>query len=136
MSTIAVGITRRVHTKKWLLLGLLLGGMLTNFHSYEGKGDRLPQTELGKLVYLLNFYQDKEVKVIFDGQTYDTPVALQKARRLLRVYYKGEEARAWIQTHLYRSPRERKIIYLAFPDGSRRPLRDVLMEELEKLFPR
>ena len=109
--------------------GLLAGG----FRFYGTQLEPVPHTELGMLLYVLQLYRDKDFQVIFDGRTYNMPAALQEARKSLLVYYHGEGATAWIRTHLYRSPKERNIIYLAFPDGSRRPLRDVLIEELQKL---
>lgn len=90
-------------------------------------------SEFSKLLYLLDRFKDTGFGVIYDGYHYDNRQSLTEARRYLaRRYQKGESAQRWLTVHAYRSPGG-QIIYLEFPDGKTRPLRDILLEELDAL---
>lgn len=73
--------------KKWLLVGLLVGGVAASglgpwFHG----GDRIQpgtQTELGKILHLFQLYRQRNFKVIFNGTTYDMETAIHAARNFL-----------------------------------------------------
>ena len=137
MKTETIALGPSITLKKWLLVGLFVGGVVTTAVGpwFRGEDKVFPrtQTEIGKLLHLFQMYRYKDFKVIFNGTTYDMETAVQRARKLLFTHYRGEEAAAWIRAKLYRSPDQREIIYLAFPNGSRRPLRDVLIETLNEL---
>lgn len=135
--TIALGPSITLTLKKWLLVGLLVGGAAASglgpwFHGRDRIQPRT-ETELGKILHLFQLYRQRDFKVIFNGTTYDMETAIQAARNFLVTHYQGEKAAAWIKARLYRSPDKREIIYLASPNGSRRPLRDVLIETLNQL---
>lgn len=89
--------------------------------------------EMAKLLFITERYRDSDFKVIFDGMEYRVNEMLSRARTYLARNYRGEPAERWIRTHLYRSSERGEVIYLKAPDGSRRPLRDVFLEELENL---
>jgi len=132
----SIAIDRTAQARKWLFVGILVAGLSATgvWFREEAKIQPRTQTELGKILYLFQIYREKDFKVIFNGTAYDMETAVQRARKFLFTHYRGEKAATWIQTKLYRSPDQREVIYLAFPDGSRRPLRDVFIEELEQ-FP-
>ena len=93
-----------------------------------------PKTELSKILYLLDRFKDSSVKVVYDGQKYDAKYAAGEATKYIaRNYKKKEQAESWIKIHAYRSQPDGDIIYLKYPDGKYRPLRDVLLEELSLL---
>lgn len=92
-----------------------------------------PRTELSKLVYLLDRFRRADFEITFDAVVYDADFALKFAKKYLAKNYKKEEAARWINIHAYRTPRAGKIIYIKFSDGSSRPLRDMLLEELKAL---
>lgn len=89
--------------------------------------------EMAKLLLVTEHYRDTNFKVIFDGAEYGINAMLGRARTYLAGNYHGEAADRWIKTHLYRSSDRGEVIYLKAPDGSQRPLRDVLLEELRNL---
>lgn len=91
--------------------------------------------ELSKLLLVVENLRYSNFKVIFDGTQYEINSVLLFARNYLRKNYNGEKAETWVKTYLYRSPHRGEVIYLKFPDGTRRPLRDVLLEELRD-FPK
>jgi len=136
MDTISIAIERKTPVRTGLIIGLLFGVVLAASGMTQlpwVRSELLPQTETAKLLYLMQRYQHKGFQIILDGNSYDSRVAFEKARRALIGYYQGEEAKVWIGKYLYRSPEKRKIIYLSFPNGVRRPLRDVLLEDLFRL---
>ena len=135
MEIASVAIDRTAQARRWLLVGILVAALSAAgvWLREEAKIQPRTQTELGKILYLFQIYRHKDFKVIFNGTTYDMDTAVQRVRKFLFTHYRGEEAAAWIRAKLYRSPDRREIIYLAFPDGSRRPLRDALIETLERL---
>ncbi len=152
--TEAVCIETSSQGKRWLILGLIAGVVVTLWvwseHRssvyYDGTATseirqaRLlneiqegNKQELAKLLYVMEIYRNKDVKIIFDGIEYDINHALTEAQRLITHYYKGQPAGDFVQTHLYRTPFQDQIIYMIMADGMRRPLRDVFLEELQNL---
>ncbi len=93
---------------------------------------RRPRGELSVLFYLLDCLKTSDVKVLFKGTEYN-PVQLNA---LVRCYvmanYKKEKAEDWIRARAYKSARG-NIYFLKYPDGSKKVLRDVLLEELARL---
>jgi hypothetical protein len=123
--------------KKSLAVGVIVAALaVAGFYPYRETlfQPRTP-TELSKIFLAFQLYRNKDYKIIYNGNSYAIEAAVGKAKQLLVGRYRGEKAETWVRSHLYRSPDKGKIIYLAFPDGSRRPLRDVLIAELARLFP-
>ena len=121
--------------KKGYLAGLLLAGAVTATLYLSWHPSTLPThmpTEMGKLFQILNIYQSGDYKVIYNGDTYETGAAISHAKKFIAAHYHGEDTQAWVRNHLYRSPDKGSIIYLTFPDGSRRPIADVLIEDLNR----
>ena len=134
-ATISAG---RIHpARKWLLMGFLMAGATaaSPFLYHQEAFQPTAPTEMSKLFRILQIYHAKDGRIIYNGNTYDLKTAVERARLYIVAQYHGENAAAWVRDHLYLSPDKGKIIYLASPDGSRRPLRDVLLTELERLFP-
>lgn len=92
-----------------------------------------PRTELSKLVYLMDRFRSSDFVIFSDGMIYDADFALKFAKKYLSKNYNKERAEHWIKVHAYRTPGAGKIIDIQFSDGTRRPLRDVLLEELKVL---
>jgi len=89
--------------------------------------------EFAKILFVMESYRDSDFKVVLDGTQYQIRSAFGRAQSYLRRNYHGEVAEAWIKNHLYRSSQRGEVIYLKFPDGNQRPLRDVLLEDLRRL---
>ena len=92
-----------------------------------------PQSELSKVLFLIDRFKNTEFKVIYGGDEYDSNFGVTMARQFLILNYKNETADRWVKTHTYLSEPEGQIIYLKYPKGDRRPARDVLLEELRDL---
>jgi len=123
---------------KWILLGCLIsallgGGVYFGFQSLQK--NPAATHEVTKIFKALSFYQQKHCKLVYNDNVFELSKAIGKARYYIVANYHGEPATAWVQKNLYRTPDANKIIYLVFPDGSRRPLRDALLEALNLLFP-
>ena len=131
--------------KKYLVAFFLLSG-LASFFTFPASADSLsPElqskayerylqrspSELSKLIYLLERYKDTDIKVIYDGNEYDALEGANYAKRYLAQHYnKKENAEKWLKIHAYRSTPAGNVIYFKFSDGQRRPMLDVLLEEL------
>jgi len=92
-----------------------------------------PKTELSRLLYLMDRFVGTPIQVIYNGNAYDADRAVKYARGYIARHYQNENVELWIQRNTYRSNPEGRIIYFRYPDGSRRPARDALLEELDKL---
>ena len=89
--------------------------------------------ELAKILYVTERFRNKSFTVVYNRRGYDAPAAVAWARGYLQRNYRGEAAEGWIKKYLHRSPTEGEIIYLQFPGGNRLPLRDVLLDELDRI---
>lgn len=93
-----------------------------------------PKSELSKLIFLMDRFKGSPAEVIYDGSHYDSELALKTAKAYIAKHYKKKQpAENWIREHAYRSYPGRKVIFFKTPDGTPRPLRDVLLEELAEL---
>lgn len=90
---------------------------------------RGPRSDLAKLLCLIGQFWNSDFKVIYNGNPYDANMAIQCARLYLLKNYKGEPAVPWIKQHVSKSY-EGETIYLKLPAGERRPVADVLLEQL------
>ena len=88
--------------------------------------------ELPKLLAVMEQFRNTSFKVIFDGIEYDIDLAVKKTKQLIRKHFRSGKAEIWVKNYLYRSPAKREIIYLKYPDGDLRPLRDVIIERLHR----
>ena len=93
------------------------------------------ETEMSKLLYLLDRFKEVDFKVLYDGAEYDSAGALREAKKYIgRHYNKKDKAAEWIKRHAYRSEPGGRIIYLKFSGETQQfVLRDLLLEELEAL---
>lgn len=95
---------------------------------------RRPKTELSKLIFLMDRFKSSSAEVIYDGAHYDSEFALKAAKSYMaKHYHKNQEADAWIRENAYRSNPGRKVILYQERNGDAKPLRDVLLKELELL---
>ena len=91
-----------------------------------------PKSELSKILYLMDRFKAAPLIVIYDRSEYESDVALKYAKSYVAKHYHREDAQKWIQENAYRSL-SGGVIYIKFPDGERKLLRDVLIEELQKI---
>jgi hypothetical protein len=99
------------------------------FRQYTLRG----ASEFSKILYLIDRFKNTKVEVVYDGYPYPALRAAQEARAYLaKNYRQGDPAERWIKLNAYRSGAG-NIIYFKYPDGDRRPMRDVLLEELQIL---
>jgi len=116
----------------WIALATPTGG-LENSDAFNRYIKRQP-TEISKLVYLIDRFRDMNAVIIYDGNEHKADEAADYARRYLRQYYDtNQTAVNFIKLHAVRSSPGGEIIYIKFPDGKVRPLKDVLLEELKML---
>ncbi len=92
--------------------------------------ERRPQSELSKLIYLIDRYKDSELSIFYEGQLYDAATAAKYAKNYLRKNYKKGTAENWVSRHCYRSTGQGSVIYVHYPDGAKRIMKDVMLEEL------
>ncbi len=94
---------------------------------------RRPTTELSKLIFLIDRYKNSELKVMYDGHEYTAVESAGYAKTFLSKNYKKGAADYWVKNHCYRTEPAGNIIYVKFSDGSKRPLKDILLEDLGRL---
>ena len=92
---------------------------------------RRPKGELSKLAYLMDRLSTPDLKVLSDGDEFAADYFMKDAKRYLP-YSRHENAVNFIKNYFYRSD-SGTILYLKYPDGHLRSLRDVLLEELMDL---
>ena len=92
--------------------------------------------EFLKMSQIIDLYRNADLGVIVDG-IYRKPVetARYAQQYLLHFFEPGMTAEEWIRKHCYRSIKG-EIIYFKYPDGATKPMRDVFLEELQKLDPK
>ncbi len=100
--------------------------------AYQGYKIRNP-SELSKIIYLIDRCKGTKIQILYDGTYYSSEIAIPIARWFLSVYYRNQTAEQWIKqyctsTALYGNP-----IRVKLPDGTFRPSRDLLLEELASL---
>lgn len=92
-----------------------------------------PHSEIAKLLCLVGRFSNTGFKVIYDGDSYDINIAIQFARGYLVKNYRNEKAETWIKKYVFIRGSDGKLIGLKYPGGEKRPVVDVLLEELQKL---
>ena len=91
-----------------------------------------PKNDLSKILYLMDRFKGAPLKVIYDQTEYETGVALQYARDYVAKHYHKENAVNWVRENAYRSVGG-SVIYVKYPDGKKRELREALVEELKQI---
>ena len=95
---------------------------------------RRPKTELSKLIFLMDRFKGYPAEVIYNGSYYDSDFALKNAKAYMAAHYKKKQAaEEWIRENAYRSDPGREVILYKEPNRAPKPLRDVLLEQLEAL---
>lgn len=94
---------------------------------------RRPKTELARLLYLADRFLNTEFQVIYNGHPYDSNTAVKYARSYIFKNHKKEKAESWIKVHAHRAGNSGEIIYVKYPSGAKRPAREFLLEELQRL---
>lgn len=93
-----------------------------------------PKTELSKLIFLMDRFRGCPAEVIYDGSHYDSEFALKNAKAYIAKHYKNKQpAEIWVRENAYRSDPGRQVILYKEPNANPKPLRDVLLAELEAL---
>lgn len=99
------------------------------YHQYLKR----PKSELSKIIFLLDHFKTQKVKIIYNDNYYQPAHILGLVRAHIALTYKKESAEEWIRKNAYKSWSKNKIIYLEYPEGHRKILRDLLLEELAVL---
>lgn len=122
--------------KGWLGIVFLVAGLLTlrvwDISKESEKALLGANAELARILSVMGNFKGLDLKVVLDGTERALDSTLPYARKYLQTHYRGEAAETWIKKHLYRSPVRDEVIYLKYPDGSRKLLRDVFLEELSR----
>ncbi len=113
--------------------GLLVAVPIEQSLAFQ-KFSRRSDSELSKLIYLIDCFKFSEIKVLYDDYEYESEEGASYIMGYLRKNYdKGVDAESWVREHIYSSKGSGKINYLIFPDGDVKPARDVFLEELSAL---
>lgn len=115
-----------------VLISLLLAvaGFLFMVRKVKIPEDRVADSELAKLAFIIEKYKNADIEVISQGMQSGPSEFLTLAKEYLKRNYKlGDNAENWIKEYSYRTFGG-NIIYFKYPDGSQRPMRDVFLEEL------
>ncbi len=91
-----------------------------------------PRNDFSKILYLMDRFKGAPLKVIYDQTEYESSVALKYARDYVAKHYHKENAVNWVRENAYRSAGG-GVIYVKYPDGKKRELREALVEELKKI---
>jgi len=91
------------------------------------------KTELSKLIYLLDRFNDPQMEIKIDGNTYRSEMAFPFAKAFLALNYRKEKAEVWIQKYCYRSPFANQVMLGCLKDEKCMPGRDLLLAELKEL---
>ncbi|HTL46618.1 MAG TPA: hypothetical protein VL688_01005 [Verrucomicrobiae bacterium] len=93
----------------------------------------VPQTadpELNKLNLIIEYFKNADLEVITDGVYRKPSETLPWVRRYVSQHFKpGDNAADWIRQYCYQT-NAGNMIYVRFPDGSTRLLRDYFLEHL------
>lgn len=92
-----------------------------------------PQSELSKLIYLIDRFVDVDGQVLYEGHYYPISMAARVARLYLITNYKNETVEYWIKHWVTTSYPSGERIYGKFSDGKSRLAGEVASEEY-KLF--
>ena len=91
------------------------------------------KTDLSKLIYLLDRFNDPQMEIKIDGNTYRSEMAFPFAKAFLAMNYRKEKAEVWIQKYCYRSPFSNQVMLGCLKDEKCMPGRDLLFNELQEL---
>ena len=108
---------------------------ITRWKTFWGMpaGEMPPLNDFERLDWLIDKYKKTEVDVVSDGRTLEPSMAWTLAKLQLRQTFKEGMAPAdWIRQHAYQT-RFGNVIYFKFPNGDYRLMRDVFLEEIEKM---
>lgn len=95
--------------------------------------ERRPESELSKLLFLIDRLKETGFYVIFEGQRFDSIFAARMARWYLSRNYEGEKAMEWVRRHVTRSPVSGRPIYVEEADGDLHQAQKMLIRELAQL---
>lgn len=92
-----------------------------------------PQTELSKLLFLIDRFSDTQFEVIYDGTYYEADFVEKVSRWFLSYRYKQESAEKWVNVWCSTTMVQGNPIWVKMPNGKFRLAREVLLEELGNL---
>lgn len=91
-----------------------------------------PQTELAKLIFLLNRFKESKVTVVYDSHSYPAPDAVKKAMNYLKRHYHKETAEYWIRNYCHKTKSGKEIL-LKNSTAETRSALNFALDELKKL---
>lgn len=89
-------------------------------------------TELHKLLYLVDLVSKTNLEIVYDGASYRTPLISPLVRMFVFQHYKNQTAEAWLREWCSTTQRGNRIS-VRFPDGTTTPALELLIGELKAL---
>lgn len=111
------------------------------YYGYQPAGESLafknfndrPKNDRSRIVYLIDRFANADVEVIYGGYRMHAKFASNICRWFLGINYKEQTPKEWTYQWCNRTVPGGELIWVVFADGSRKPARDVLVWEIEKL---
>lgn len=101
--------------------------------AYKQFMNRKDQSDLSKLIYLIDRFSGTDIQVVYDGISYKSSFAAGVAKWFLARKYNKETVSEWILKWCNRTILAGNLIWVKFPDGSVKLSREVLTNEVEAL---
>ena len=92
-----------------------------------------PKSDLSRLVYLIDRFAQSDIEIIYEGLHVPSRPAAAVAKWFLSRNYKKQTPGEWIYQWCNRTIPNGRLVLVKLPDGSTRPGRDVLFNELAAL---
>lgn len=92
-----------------------------------------PQSDLSKLIYLIDRFVDSDVQVMYENHYYPASFAARIARAFLPGHYHNEKPETWVMQWCSTSFPSGSPIWMKFPNETYKLGREVLMKELKLL---
>ncbi len=99
------------------------------FEQYRSR----PQSELSKMIYLIDRFGETNAEVIYAGKTFKTGMVARVARWFIKTHYNDEKAKGWINKWCYRTIPSGELVWVKGRDGSYFSARDILLADLGRL---
>lgn len=101
--------------------------------AYKQFMNRKDQSDLSKLIYLIDRFSGTDIQVVYDGISYKSAFAAGVAKWFLARKYSKETVNEWILKWCNRTILAGNLIWVKFPDGATKLSREVLTNEVKAL---
>lgn len=92
-----------------------------------------PATDHSKLLYLIDRYEDSDIKIRYNGYLFDSGFSAYVARWFLSRQYRGETPKEWVVKYCDKSLIKEEPIWVKLPNGEFAQSKPVLFAEIEAL---